>query len=345
MHCHLVVPDLFWPDREARDVYAGLATPALALIIARGRKVPSAVEGLDGWLARRFDLDPDAPLPAGPYRLDGDGGAPGDGGTWLCADPVHLRVDRDRLVLADAALLAVTPDESAAIVESLDRHFAPAGYRFVAPAPERWYLRSERPVDVAMTPLELARGRTLDAIFPEGPAGGKWRALVNEAQMLLHDHPVNARREAHGQPAINSIWPWGAGVWRTLKARVGGRWLADAPLPRGLARAASLPCGMLPQGFDAMIAEQPSEGVVHVVLEAPMQAVARGDRDAWQAAITAVETDWAAPALAALRARRIGMVSVHAPGAGHCLDVETAGGDLRYFWRRPRALASYVAPA
>jgi hypothetical protein len=34
---------------------------------------------------------------------------------------------------------------------------------------------------------------------------------VNEIQMLLHEHPVNAARLERRQPAINSVWLWGIG--------------------------------------------------------------------------------------------------------------------------------------
>jgi hypothetical protein len=36
------------------------------------------------------------------------------------------------------------------------------------------------------------------------------------------------------------------------------------------------------------------------------------------------------------------MVTLHAIGAASAFDVETTRQDLRYFWRRPRPLASYA---
>jgi len=46
------------------------------------------------------------------------------------------------------------------------------------------------------------------------------------------------------------------------------------------------------------------------------------------------------PGVAALRAGRIGMVTVHVPD-GLGASFETIRGDLRRFWRRPRALERY----
>jgi len=44
----------------------------------------------------------------------------------------------------------------------------------------------------------------------------------------------------------------------------------------------------------------------------------------------------------ALRAGRIGMVTVHVPDAEDARAFETIGGDLRRIWRRPRALDRYA---
>ena len=57
--------------------------------------------------------------------------------------------------------------------------------------------------------------------------------------------------------------------------------------------------------------------------------------------IDALENRWFRALLSALRAGRVGMVTVHVPDS---LDAsfETIRGDLRRFWRRPRALEKYV---
>jgi len=40
------------------------------------------------------------------------------------------------------------------------------------------------------------------------PQPRNWHALMNEIQMLWHDHPVNRAREADGLPVVNAAWPW-----------------------------------------------------------------------------------------------------------------------------------------
>src|SRR6266516_108636 len=45
---------------------------------------------------------------------------------------------------------------------------------------------------------------------------------------------------------------------------------------------------------------------------------------------------------AAMRDGRLGMITIHVPDAAECLAYETIRGDLRRFWRRPRALEHYA---
>ncbi len=65
------------------------------------------------------------------------------------------------------------------------------------------------------------------------------------------------------------------------------------------------------------------------------------DVDAFLAGLQALEARWFAPLLEALRVRRIGMLTLQAPDAPEALSIEIVRGDLRRFWRRPRALAPW----
>lgn len=365
MHCLFAVPHLFWPDREAYADHADLRAPALELIFGRGRKRILPTAGFEAWLAGAFGFAEEEPLPVAPFRLVGDGGAPGDA-NWLCADPVHLRVDRDRLVLADGDPIAPDAIEAAALVATLNTHFATDGLEFSAPEPARWYVRTAALPTTGAPSLRAARGRTIDSLFGDAKTDARWRALGNEIQMLFHEHPVNIAREALGKPAINGVWLWGGGRWRSLPAIPSQRWLTDDPLAAGVARAAGLSVGPVPQefalssasGFEATwtagsspvldgtaeprAGKEPSQGFMRIVLGDLEHCVTRGDMAGWREAVTGLEQRWFAPALEALRARRIGMISIHAIGDEATLQVETTAGDLRHFWRRTRPLATYV---
>jgi hypothetical protein len=61
-------------------------------------------------------------------------------------------------------------------------------------------------------------GRNLRDLMPAGRDGARVRSLMNEIQMLLHEHPVNLARLERRQPAINSVWLWGIGRLEKLSS-------------------------------------------------------------------------------------------------------------------------------
>jgi hypothetical protein len=81
-------------------------------------------------------------------------------------------------------------------------------------APLRWYAAHESLQGLASASLDRVIGRNVDAWLPAGPAARLMRRLQNEAQMLLHAHPLNEAREARGAMTVNSFWLSGCGVAR-----------------------------------------------------------------------------------------------------------------------------------
>ena len=329
MHCDLYIPDFFAAEGLPRsDSLAAAET-----LIARGRRRRMAPVSPEAWLFERFGVARQRDWPVAPYTLLADGGAP-ERHYWMRADPVHLQVGRDSLGLADSAAFDVSRAESEALVGTLNRHFGRA-MLFYSTRPARWYVRLEKAPDMQTTPAAAARGAAIDKKLPSGPDAMRFHALMNEAQMPLHEHPVNAEREARGEPALNSVWFWGGGVIAAAKDRPFSTVVGDDPLARGLALAAGIPVRALPKDAGSMLADLGEEGVALVVLDAPREAQLRERR-------AALERDWFGPLLAALKSGRIGMLTLQLCGADSLLEVETVRSDLRYFWRRRKPLSAYV---
>ena len=339
MNVHVAIPDLFWPAPETAPQAHDSRLPALESLLAKGRRTAGREPGLETWLLARWGL---ADAGAAPYALLADGGEPGDA-WWLCAEPCHLRVNLDHLVPMDASLFALERDEAEALVESLNRHFAPAGLTFFPLQPERWYLRTAEPLASPAPALAAARGRRLER--PAEPGGARVGALANEIQMVLHAHGVNQLREARGEVPINAVWLWGGGRLQGTATRAFARVRAAIPLAAGLAFASGGAVLPLPENGERWLRTAAHEGVELIVLDQLRAAASYGDATAWTERLAALERDWFAPLLAALRGGRIGMVTLHALGVGGALDVETTRQDLRFFWRRPRPLAAYAATA
>jgi hypothetical protein len=79
-----------------------------------------------------------------------------------------------------------------------------------------------------------------------------------------------------------------------------------------------------------------------VVLDGLRAPLALAETAEYREALARLEREWFTPLLGALRAGRIGMLSIHVPDGPECLACETIRGDLRRFWRRPRRLREYV---
>ena len=295
MHCELLVAGLFASEAEGRF-------PALELLLARARRRRAAARAAEAWLQEAFELG-DAPFPAGALTVLAGGGDPGDS-SWTRADPAHLRVMRDHVVAAPADALTLSQAEADALCVALARHFA-GELEVQACEPQSWCAR-------------------LPGDAPPGDA------LLNEAQMLLHAHPVNEAREARGELPINSLRLWGAG---RAPHSAHCRWqsvAADDPAVRGAARLAGARHRPLPGSAQEWLDRLPEDGC-HLAL-----------LDARQTPLTELEARWFAPLLGALRAGRAGMVTLHVPDGAEEVSFETIRGDLRRFWRRAKPLEHYA---
>jgi len=341
MNVHLIVPELF-PDPERGDAkLSEKHFAALEILFARGRRKSGPGAGMEAWLLDAFSVARQIDWPAAPYSLVADGGKP-DGAWWLRADPVNLRADRDAVLLSDAALFDIAPDEATALAATLTAHFATTGVTFHALRSDRWYARAERDPAMIAPPLADVRGRSMLDVMPEGPESRQWRSILNEVQMLLHEHPVNLAREAQGAPTVNGLWLWGAGRVADTPRSVYERVISDNPVARGLALAAGTQCAPLPASAGAWLGNSDRTGIEAVILEDLRVPAAYGDITAWRRTLETLEREWFAPLLAALRAGRIGMITIFAPSAARTQETETTGQDLRYFWRRRRPLAAYA---
>src|SRR6266699_3943072 len=329
MHFHLFIPDFF--STEGED--SGDRLVAAETLFAKGRRRRLSASSPEAWLFERFAVPKQRDWPVAPYTLLADGGAP-ERDFWLRADPVHLRLGRDTLTFADSAAFGVSRAESEALVETLNRHFGDAMF-FYPVQPARWYVRLRETPDMHTTPPSAAREGLIEGNLPSGPDAMRFHALMNEAQMLLHEHPVNAEREARGEPALNSVWFWGGGVIDAAKAQPFSAVITDDPLARGLALAAGIPALALPKDAGSALAALGDEGRVLAVPDAPRETQLRERR-------TALERDWFLPLLAALKSGRIGMLTLHLAGENRLLQVETVRSDLRYFWRLRKPLSAYA---
>ncbi|WP_053096241.1 phosphoglycerate mutase [Frateuria defendens] len=229
------------------------------------------LEGLGGFF--RCDVQP---LPAAALTRELARGDAADA-LWLSADPAWVQPEMNGARLLASGRLGLSEEEAEALAAPLRPLFGDAGMQLELTTPDRWHLRLSpgSPLPPFAAP-EQALGEHLLQHLPHGPGGRRWRLLLTEAQVLLHQHPLNAERRARGQPPVNSLWLWGGGrlphrVGSTLAGVVG-----DDPLLCALAAHAGLP----QQARDlAQLAQTP----VGWLVDLQDLTAADIERDAWPA--------------------------------------------------------------
>lgn len=335
MPLDLLVSDLLLPP-DAPTALRALRMRALEKWLARADLQTVPGSSAAAWLAAQYGLPSPPAIAAislaGEVRPGGQqaGGETAEG-AWMRADPVHLRIDHDYLKLHDASILDVQRDEADALVLALQDHFRQDGLEFRAPSPDRWYVRAPAGSLPNTTPVEDALGRDVFGLLP-GNTAINWRSAITEAQMVMGAHEVNARREADGRLAINSVWFWGEGV---LPAQVPKRYALvyakDDAFARGLGLLSGAQVRTLAPIADVDLA-RPEDSVL-VAIHALTPFLRRGDEAGWKAAAATLDERWFAGVGNAIE--RFDRVRIILP-AGKDTRIATLGGSSRWRWYRTR---------
>lgn len=326
-HLHLIIPDLLLPPDVMQRISAGLQLPYLSKILARSDRTGAPHHVPEDFLCEVFGAQAFAPV-----RAAADGLEVGDT-YWMCADPVHLELQQSQAILQPEVKCG--SEESVTLCDALNRHFEQDGIAFVAPHPQRWYIRMESPSDVVTTPLRVASWRDVKPYQPQGADALRWRSLSNEIQMLLHGHAINQSREARGMQAINSLWLWGGDTAQSIKTNVGALG-GDEALCSPFAKVTSIPyCTSLEQ----MLRAEVEAGVwVETALATAWQ---RGDLYVWRDVMEWVERELARPLWDAIQQGRLLRIT---------LDVVTENETRRFvfnrsaswkLWRKTQAVVAY----
>lgn len=345
MQCTLLIPHLLWPGESAQAVSGMPALPALTRLLGRARSARHPALTPEAWLCQAFEVERQQDLPVAPLTAALDNLEVGDA-YWLRADPVHLRVDRDRALLVDGGLIDVTLPEAKAFTSALTRHFADDGLEFFAPVPQRWYVKLREPPRLITRETSTAAGKDVDEHLPAGGDALAWHALFNEVQMLLHEHGVNDAREARGEPAVNSVWFWGGGVRPAVPGRHFDTVWSDDTTATALAAAADLHAAGVPADAATWLElarARHQEARSHLLVLGELAgAAAYGDVENWARRVAALESHWFAPLAAALRDRTLSGLALVVPGESGCWRFDVTRADLAKFWRSAKPLSAWT---
>jgi hypothetical protein len=191
------------------------ALDALRWLAGRGRIAGGDSRAWRDWLLAEPGAPDTRPLqrwPAGPAlaALAGFTAEAGHG-SWCVAQPVHLAVGLDHLRLAPLAQAALDEQAAGELSATVQAHFGTDAFSLVGLVAGAWLLRFNAPLACTTWPPDAVVGHNVHDFLPSGPAGAYVRSLMNEIQMLLHEHPLNQHRERTRLLPVNAWWLWGFG--------------------------------------------------------------------------------------------------------------------------------------
>lgn len=347
----LLLPFAMPPAEMARDLLRELNMPALATLLARGRR--NAHQLSDGfsrtlphekWLAQRFGWTTQDDADTSP-SVAGNAmqhyGLKAEAGTWFILQPVHLHIARDHLVLTDLRQLHLSEADSRALFNIALPLCEELGKTLQYGDAQTWFMRADEWTLNTSTP-DAACGHNIDIWMPKGQHERDWRRLQNEIQMNWHDHAINEQREASGLKAINSLWLWGGTSSASNPAASTATEIEETfiftgarkPFDSAIARQISVSSAM------DVIAARPQHGLL--VLDQLTEAALAGDWAEWLMRFQALESAWFAPLLDALKNSQLDRFNLTISHNTACSTYAVDKSSLRKFWCKA-ALTRLVA--
>lgn len=137
---------------------------------------------------------------------------------WL-AELSAISVGREGATIAHPASFEITTDEADALFDAVSGLWADRAISALPLNNRQWRIWLDPSASTrSLTPAAMAEMRLSDW-WPQEDSLREWRRLLNEIQMVWHDHPVNLARAERGEMPINSLWLFGgAQGWSSTQA-------------------------------------------------------------------------------------------------------------------------------
>jgi len=213
---HLMIPFASALDPHFEGALRELELPNLSRLLgllAPAGEVGDADETTplpphERFLAQCRGITDESP-PLAAWRLRATGHEPGDA-AWALLTPAHFAVGTEGVTALGPATLDLSEDESRAFLEALAVALFPAdqGWRSAWLSPGEWAIAHDDLDGLAAASIDRVLNRGVETWYPRAR---RLRTLLNEVQMLLHDHPLNQTREARRQRPLNAVWISGCG--------------------------------------------------------------------------------------------------------------------------------------
>ena len=162
-----------------------------------------------------------------------------------------------------------------------------------------------------------------------------WNQLLNEIQMFMHQHQINAQRVRRGLLPINSLWCWGAGVLPPVPDAKPG-WYCDDPVLNQFARSLELK----PQSC-SRVAEIDKVADSVVIDLRLLELLKTGVAEDLAQLLLDIDTNLLQPLMQVVEKNRCSLMLM----AGYEFDFELKPGAGLKFWRPQKTLLHWAGGA
>lgn len=125
---------------------------------------------------------------------------------------VTLKPQGSSIYMQDFSADHISTEEARELVETLQHELGTNELEFYPGVGYRHLMVWRGGKDAMRTtpPHDITGKAVLDSL-PSGDGADYLINIMNSAQMLLHSHPINAKRKEQGKLPANSVWLWGHG--------------------------------------------------------------------------------------------------------------------------------------
>ena len=164
----------------------------------------------------------------------------------LCCNFVTLQASHNDMVMKDYTADHLSSEESINYLNALQTQISDFGVTFYpGVGPHNIMVMNSKPFTIRLiSPNELI-GEGIRKFMPVDAEFKDLIYIINQAQIILHNHPVNKKRKLENLDYANSIWLWGNGKNGTLtsfKKKYGksGSLISASLLFQGMAKSADM---------------------------------------------------------------------------------------------------------
>ena len=130
----------------------------------------------------------------------------------LCCDLITLQPTHDDMVMKDYTGGHLSHVDSGLLIDALNEQVidAPVTFHSGGGYHNLMFIKSS-PISERLSPPNELIGEGIRQFMPEGGPARELVFVMNQAQIILHNHSYNRKRAVDKEDPVNSVWFWGNG--------------------------------------------------------------------------------------------------------------------------------------